>query len=470
MPTTSAATATPYPTPLPTVTPWPTPLPTIVWTDFSPAAIAAMGVYQPVQHNSQYTLHRISDTPLGVTNLEWSPNSTQLWLNVATGPGGYADLAPTAPLVVQYNGVGAWSPGPQGESVLSPSRHSWAPDGRKLVYAHDGQLWLIESTGAHRQRLKLPADLFPSAPQFSPDGQQIAFVVTYHFVTRAIHSVARMILATGEVESLTEYVTNREVRWAPSSDALATIYYDSLPVVDGSNVEASLNMMPLPLSKIVRVPLTRVGGSDACCQPPPTWTADGKRVVATVMLAMGVWLIDRNGQVELLVVSNALESRAFASPNGDYVIYTGQGGLRLRDLETGNDRQISDDVLAEVTWAQKAPTFLLWSMDGMLMVGDANGELQSIAAEAVWPALSPDGYRILFWKPEAQGYTLWLYDRKQAQASLLFTAAQTEPDGRVTYPPYSYIIAPQWSPDGSKVAFVAWLAERPEAYLLEVAD
>lgn len=42
-----------------------------------------MGVYQPVQRDSQYMLYRISNTPLGVTNLEWSPNSTQLWLNVA---------------------------------------------------------------------------------------------------------------------------------------------------------------------------------------------------------------------------------------------------------------------------------------------------------------------------------------------------------------------------------------------------
>lgn len=35
--------------------------------------------------------------------------------------------------------------------------------------------------------------------------------------------------------------------------------------------------------------------------------ADGKKVVATVMLALGVWLADRDGQVELLVAPNVLE-------------------------------------------------------------------------------------------------------------------------------------------------------------------
>lgn len=165
-PTIPIPTSTPYPTPLPTLTLFPTPLPTIVWADFSSTEIAAMGVYQPVQRDSQYMLYRISNTPLGVTNLEWSPNSTQLWLNVATGPGGYAELAPTAPLIISYNGKGAWSPGLQGESILWPESHSWAPDGHELVYARDGQLWLLKSTGAQRQLLKLPTDLSPSARSF----------------------------------------------------------------------------------------------------------------------------------------------------------------------------------------------------------------------------------------------------------------------------------------------------------------
>lgn len=479
-PTISVPTSTPYPTPLPTVTPLPTPLPTLVWTDFSPAEIAAMGVYQPVQRDSDFTLYRISHTPLGVTNLEWSPNSTHLWLNVATGAGGYADLAPTAPLIMQYDGKDAWSPGAQGENALASNLYSWAPDGHELVYASDGQLWLLESTGAQRERLNLPTDLYLSAPQFSPDGQQLAFVVNYT-------SVARMMLATGEVESLAAPVTGGQVRWAPDSDALATIYYESLTVTDGANVEVVLNIMPLPLDKVVRVPLTRVGGSDACCQPPPTWTADGKKVVASVMLALGVWLVDRNGQVELLVAPLSQHtdrrvpglaaplrggriSKAFPSPNGDYVIYTAEDGLHLRTLATGADRLIPDYLWAEVTWAQTAPTFLLWSKDGALIVGDVNGDLQVITSKAVWPALSPDGRRILFWKSEALGYSLWSYDRAQTQANLLLTAPQTDPDWIVTRPPYRYSIAPQWSPDGHKVAFVAWLAERPEAYLLEVAD
>lgn len=479
-PTIPIPTSTPYPTPLPTLTLFPTPLPTIVWADFSSTEIAAMGVYQPVQRDSQYMLYRISNTPLGVANLEWSPNSTQLWLNVATGPGGYAELAPTAPLIISYNGKGAWSPGLQGESILWPESHSWAPDGHELVYARDGQLWLLKSTGAQRQLLKLPTDLSPSAPQFSPDGQQIAF-------TAGQNAVGRLILSTGEVEALAGPVTDGQVRWAPGSDALATIYHDIQAATANGATEVVLNLMPLPLDKVVRVPLTRMGGSDACCQPPPTWTADGQKVMATVMLTLGVWLVDRNGQVELLVAPLSQHtdrrvpglaaplrggriSKAFPSPKGDYVIYTTEDGLHLRTLATGADRQISDYVWAEVTWAQTAPTFLLWSNGNALMVGDVNGDLQVIAPVAVWPALSPDGRRILFWFPEAFGYSLWSYDRAQAQANLLLPAPQTDPDRGVTYPPYHYDIAPQWSPDGSKVAFVAWLADRPEAYLLEIAD
>lgn len=81
-------------------------------------------------------------------------------------------------------------------------------------------------------------------------------------------------------------------------------------------------------------------------------------------------------------------------------------------METGDDRQISDYVGAEVTWAQRPPPFCSGVREGALMVSDVNGDLQSIAASSLASAL-PDGHRILFWKPEALGYSLWIYDRAQ---------------------------------------------------------
>jgi Tol biopolymer transport system component len=63
--------------------------------------------------------------------------------------------------------------------TVDPSNISLAADASQVAYAEDGQIRLIDaSTHAVRQLTHLPAGAVANGPTLSPDGRQVAFVIT----------------------------------------------------------------------------------------------------------------------------------------------------------------------------------------------------------------------------------------------------------------------------------------------------
>ncbi len=52
----------------------------------------------------------------------------------------------------------------------------WSPDGKKLVFYHQNDIWLINANGTDLMQLTNTPKIFESLPSFSPDGEQIVYV------------------------------------------------------------------------------------------------------------------------------------------------------------------------------------------------------------------------------------------------------------------------------------------------------
>ena len=51
----------------------------------------------------------------------------------------------------------------------------WSPDGSRIVFGSEGDLWLMDADGRNRQNLTSTPDGFEWGPSFSPDGGSVAF-------------------------------------------------------------------------------------------------------------------------------------------------------------------------------------------------------------------------------------------------------------------------------------------------------
>jgi Tol biopolymer transport system component len=52
---------------------------------------------------------------------------------------------------------------------------AWAPDGRRIAFSHDGDIFVFDLDAGSLQRLTRTPALFESYPDWSPDGRRIAY-------------------------------------------------------------------------------------------------------------------------------------------------------------------------------------------------------------------------------------------------------------------------------------------------------
>lgn len=102
------------------------------------------------------------------------------------------------------------------------------------------------------------------------------------------------------------------------------------------------------------------------------------------------------------------------------------------------------------------------------VVNATDGRVRSLATGGLWPAWSPDGQRVAFWRPEAEGYSLWLYDFDDMTMIRLTSPGLDDPLQRKRTMPFVYSIEPRWAPDGESIAFVSFREGHPEAYWLHL--
>ena len=363
-----------------------------------------------------------------------------------------------------------------------------SPDGRRIVFDILGELYSVDAAGGTATPV-LTGVPFESQPVYSPDGRQIAFVsdrsgVTNLWIAYADGSNPRQLSAETSLNVMAAPA------WSPDG---ATVYVSrmvhsvltyeiwSFPAEGGAgkqitkahpngnddwdNRRNALGVQPSPDGKAIYYAVR--SGHLWTIKDPPQWS------VARRDLASGE---------EITVISGAGGAMSPAlSHDGRRIAYAAREGqqtwLRLRDLETGQDRPLisidhdgqeggfysgltprftfaADDqtmvlsldgriqrlTLADLSLSPipfQAPVDLAIGPNTRLSIPEETGPVRVRIAQA--PRLSPDGKTFAF---TALG-GLYLQDVAGGAPRRL-----TEATGMV--------FQPAWSPDGSTLAYVTW--------------
>ncbi|MFC1492799.1 hypothetical protein ACFL6O_02475 [candidate division KSB1 bacterium] len=114
-----------------------------------------------------------------IENLKWSPHDSKIgYVYVEYGPDN--SIYPVFK-VIDINTL------VEEEIIVSEEisfyDFTWSPDGSKIAYCSNGDLYSINSNGTNRTQLT-DDFFFDSSPSFSPDGQKIAFYSENMFFKR----------------------------------------------------------------------------------------------------------------------------------------------------------------------------------------------------------------------------------------------------------------------------------------------
>lgn len=67
-------------------------------------------------------------------------------------------------------------------ATTGPSFPTWSPDGKRLAFAMDGSIWVVDATGGEAIEVTT-ASTYDSEPQWSPDGKSIVYVADFGATT-----------------------------------------------------------------------------------------------------------------------------------------------------------------------------------------------------------------------------------------------------------------------------------------------
>ncbi|MFO1094427.1 MAG: hypothetical protein U0992_14150 [Planctomycetaceae bacterium] len=195
---------------------------------------------------------------------------------------------------------------------------SSAPDGQRIAYHKNYQIYLADGDGSHAQRVETGHD-FNFAPSWSPDGKWVLFVSGEHYnchpcIVRADGTGLRKLADRGGYRGVTEFLD---------------------------------------------VPDFHGGSSDV-----PVWSTDGRTVYFTALVEEAVELQQAtlDGVVTRLTNSPAgtTHYHPTPSPDGKCLLYgSKRGGVRqlfVRMLDDGSERQITENGVGQGSlWGQWNP-------------------------------------------------------------------------------------------------------------------
>lgn len=343
-----------------------------------------------------------------------------------------------------------------------------SPDHKTIIFDLQGALWSVPFTGGKAKRLTDPF-LEPSRPDYSPKGNLIAFQAykggTFHIWTANPDGTNLRQITTGHGD-------DREPRFSPdgtkiafSSDRAFQGSYDIWVVElasgkldrrtsspddeyepawspDGSEI-AFVSGVGANATKVQAINSSGAIRTIASAPPEthlnsPSWAPDGKRVA---------WIaFSRN--VSRLVLSGTPAGSGddvFPFPaawlSADRILYTGNGKIRVTDLNAGK----TEDIPFEAQFTLNRPAYKHKLVD---LDSASSRQVKGIVS----PALSPDGKQIVF---EALNQ-LWLLDVAGGKPRQLTNDKYYKED-------------PAWSPDGHRIAYSSDKAGTEDLYVLDLA-
>jgi len=423
-----------------------------------------------------------------------------------------AILSLTGPVGAQATGDTTRRTAPESDLPLIPTRAlkfttdegTWmsldlSPDGRTIVFDLVGDLYTMPATGGAATRITSGSG-FDGQPRFAPDGKSIVFVSD----------------RSGSENLWLVDPDGKRVRPLTRGNAQAFVSPDFTP--DGQYVVTS---------KGGDLWLYHMGGGSGLrltgVTPPPTGggpgggpapanfmgasvSPDNRYIYAgartgpagynQMMGSTQVVMYDRQtGRLATRTLNLGTAFRPAISPDGKYLAYASRQmsvtGLKLRELSTGDERWLSNDIqrddiesrgsrdlLPGYSWTGDSKTIILahhgkiWSLDvasGRQTAIPFTAEVDQLIGDLVkfeYPINdtlltvrqirgarpSPDGKRLVFSALDR----LWVMDLPSGTPRRLTTSTDGEHQ-------------PVWSPDGKYIAYVSWTEEGGDIWRLPAA-
>jgi Tol biopolymer transport system component len=213
---------------------------------------------------------------------------------------------------------------------------AWAPDGTRLAYAENGDIWV---TGRHGSARLTSGESVDRYPAWSPDGERLSFtrdrdngesvLVVLDLTTRALNAITQPSELWPGVGPAT---------WAPDGQRIAFVRWSS----DGDDY-----------ANYRQLHLIDADGSDLSPLPEagdflwdPSWSPDGDRILYTSDYSgrggecdAQVLSIRIDGTGSTDVFSQGCDSRAGSwSPSGARIVVDADGPVA--DAETGDDPRL----------------------------------------------------------------------------------------------------------------------------------
>jgi imidazolonepropionase-like amidohydrolase/Tol biopolymer transport system component len=373
-----------------------------------------------------------------------------------------------------------------------------SPDGNTIIFDLLGDIYTLPIAGGEARRI-IGGISFESQPRFSPDGKRIVYLSDKSgseqvWVADADGSNAKA-LTKGRNQSFVSpswTVDGQYVIASQTGDSISTYALKMYHRDGGSGVSVG-PVDPPPGGTSTAPRLNRMG---AVASP------DGRFIYYSVRrdafsynARFPLWQVVRFDREtsEIATVTNAQGSamRPLLSPDGKKLVYatryeTGTA-LRVRDLETSEERWLiypvtRDDQESRAT-RDTMPGYAFMP-DGRSLVVPIDGKIHrvdfetgkkslipftarveaeiaprvyfknkvedstSLSAKLIrWPALSPDGKRLVF----SSLNKLWIMDMPAGTPRRLTSSTAGE-------------FMPAWSPDGRTICYVTWSAEGGHIY------
>ena len=354
--------------------------------------------------------------------------------------------------------------------------------GKQVAFCHGGDLWRATAKGGTAVRITAHPgqELFP---KFSPDGKWIAFTAQYDgdeqvYVVPTRGGVPRQLTyypAHGPLAPRWGY-DNQVYGWTPDGKA---VLFRSLRDADGGRTMTALYTVSIDGGLPVKLPMPTAGAGD--------YSPDGKDVVYSPLFRdFRTWKRYEGGWAQNLLIFNlkdydtqkvAPSKRTERDPmwigNDIYFVSDRDGVLNLYkfEIDTEETGQITQHTKWDVRWASSDNDHqIVYELDGELRIYDIATKTDrdiSITVPhdglAMRPSrysaaknvedfeLSPKGERALF----------------VARGDVFTVPMEKGPTRNLTNSSDAHDRWARWSPDGRKIAFVSDRSGEDQIYVID---
>ncbi|MDE0169092.1 MAG: S-layer homology domain-containing protein [bacterium] len=414
---------------------------------------------------------------IGGRNPVWSPDSTrvlyedesdesQLWIVNADGSGkrqlsasGFLEeWSPDGARILYHDRDGLWIVNADGSGKHQISTRGrdvgWSPDSTSVLY-HDydrGGLWVVNADGSGEQQLTTTRRFEPGhgPSSWSPDGSKILyshivrgqdFGVDEMWVVNADGTNPQQLIAPGD-----GVFNQYSVVWSPDSSRVLFVRNDGgiwAGTTDGTKQQ-----------------LTTRGGR-------PQFSPDGARILYTDSAESWVlgalWVMDSDGTNQRRVASGAEEPMVW-SPDSSKITYNdGNERVWVVNADGTDHLQLVYAKCEGWHWPADSTRILYFTGAGLdrfagiplqISVVDTDGtNRKQVVDFGGSPTFSPDSARIAYSGPQG---AIWVVDADGTNRRRLTTTRSVwvvNSDGTDSQQITSNGWLPQWSPDGTRLAF-----------------